>query len=608
MTDPLSSYRTRQADYSRQTLQFRKRANLVSNLRLLVIAAGVAVGVAAYRAHSIETMVAAGLMTIVLFILLAWYHAGIFERIERCRILAAINGRGVDRCESRWGGFPDAGGEFVDGAHPYTSDLDIFGKNSLFQYLCCSHTFSGRRRLAGLLREGCADAGTIRLRQEAVGELAAMPDWRQQFECYGSIVAAGNDPQGVIDWAEGAARFFRHQWMTIVVQVLPVVTGAVAAVGYFGLKSLLIAYPLLAVQIVLVAVTKRRVHRLFDTFDKYGKALGAFGRMLEHIERREFSGGMLVALRREIAGGGATAGSALRALKRLSGTVAATEIRLSPLPWLLSNIFLLWDLRCAVKLDLWKAMHGGDIRRWLACIAEFEALSSLALSGYEHPSWVFPKIGSGGGVALRMRGAGHPLLDREQVVLNDFDLGPPGGSVGIITGSNMSGKSTFLRTVGCNLVLAFAGAPVCAQTFACCPLRLFTSMRGADDLMSHTSTFYAELLRVKMVVDAVADASPLLFLLDELFRGTNSTDRHDGAVTLLDELSRPSTLGLVSTHDLELCSLARTNALFVNYHFEERYEDGALHFDYLLKNGPSTTRNAMYLMRMVGIGVNKKGE
>ena len=403
--------------------------------------------------------------------------------------------------------------------------------------------------------------------------------------------------------------FFLQKWLAVAVQALPLVTGLIAAVGYFSSKTLLAAYPLLAVQIVLVAVTTRGAHRLFATFDKYGRALGAFGGMIGHIERREFTGATLTALRRMVAGGAGASGGAGRALRQLSSTVAATEVRLSPIPWLLANLFLLWDLRCAIRFDRWKMRHGGDIRRWLDCIAQFEAISSFALLKFDHPSWVFPAIaGEAGGPGLCMRGAGHPLLDEGKSVANDFELGPPGGSAGIITGSNMSGKSTFLRTVGCNLVLALAGAPVCAKRFECRPMRLYTSMRGADDLMSNTSTFYAELLRVKMIVDAAVDPSPLLFLLDELFRGTNSTDRHDGAVTLLGELSRPHTLGLVSTHDLDLCSLAQTNALFKNYHFEERYEGGALQFDYLLKEGPSTTRNAMYLMRMVGIGVQKKGE
>jgi hypothetical protein len=604
MSDPLTHYHARKAEYTAQSAIFQKRANLVGNLRLGVVVAGIASGIAAYRAHSVEMTIMAIITTIAVFMVLALYHNGIFERLERLRVLSAINGQGIDRFESRWGSFSDIGAEFVDSSNPYTSDLDIFGKNSLYQYLCCAHTFFGRKRLAELLCQGVGDPELIRSRQEAVAELAPHLDWRQMLEYHGTVSAVGSNPHPLLHWAEGTGGFFRHGWLTIAGQVLPCITGGVAAVSYFSGNGWFAALPFLALQLLWVTLTTRRVHELFETFSTYDKVLSTFGSMIDHIEGQEFRGITLTTLRHEIAGGGTLTGAG-KSLKRLASIVAESEIRRSPLPWLLVNILLLWDLRCVRKLDSWKARHGKDIRRWLTGIAEFETMASLALLSHDHPSWVFPQIIDHGPLALRMQGVGHPLLDRAQAVVNDFELGPPGGSSVIITGSNMSGKSTFLRTVGCNLVLALAGAPVCAQRFECFRMRLFTSMRGADDLMSHTSTFYAELLRVKMIVDAAADAAPLLFLLDELFRGTNSTDRHDGAVTLLHELSRPHTLGIISTHDLELCSLAQSNTLFKNYHFDERYDGGELHFDYRLKDGPSTTRNAIYLMRLVGIGVHE---
>ena len=217
---------------------------------------------------------------------------------------------------------------------------------------------------------------------------------------------------------------------------------------------------------------------------------------------------------------------------------------------------------------------------------------------------MFPRFGCGKeDIGIEAKGLGHPLLRQEQRIVNDFTLGPPGGSIGIITGSNMSGKSTFLRSVGCNLVLAYAGGPVCATSFTVPLLALYTSMRATDDLHSHTSTFYAELLRIRKIVDAAKRGQTLLFLLDELFSGTNSADRHDGAVALLGELPKPHTLGIISTHDLALCDLADGETPYRNFHFREEYDGDDLRFDYRLRVGPSTTRNALFLMRKAGIDV-----
>jgi DNA mismatch repair ATPase MutS len=295
-------------------------------------------------------------------------------------------------------------------------------------------------------------------------------------------------------------------------------------------------------------------------------------------------------------------------MKKLAALVSASEVRMSPLPWLLANVLSLWDLRCMVKMEAWRMRNGHALSGWFDAVAQFEALSSIAVLRFDHPGWVFPTITDGALLHIEADGMGHPLIPGSQRVDNDFSLGGPSGTIAIITGSNMSGKSTFLRTVGINVVLAGAGAPVCARRCTIPLIDLYTSMRTTDDLHSQTSTFYAELLRIRTIVDALATGKPLLYLLDELFSGTNSIDRHDGAVALLETMSRYATLGLVSTHDLALCSLADRAAPFRNYHFAEQYETGGLHFDYRLKSGPSTTRNAVFLMRMAGIDVGGSQE
>ncbi len=535
-----------------------------------------------------------------LFLFLAGRHSVLFARRNRVRRMAAINKQGLDRCNGWWGAFPEQGDSFIDRDHPYTSDLDIFGTGSLYQYCCCARTFFGRKRLADLLTRREGDLTAVTDRQKAVDSLSGCLEWRQTLECLACEPGVSMDPGELLAWAESPAagnrigKFFvgilpSFSWIALIT----------ALTGYFVAGTMIPVLPFVGIQIALAALFAQKNFRTFAIFGKHSRALSAYGGVLGHLTGQRFEERLLWKIQQEIAGG--KEGDAPVALHRLASIAASSEVRFSPLPWFLANALWLWDIRCAIRLERWKELYGSKIRQWFGCIGEFEALSSLAILRFEHQSWVFPEF-SGNRLALSASGIGHPLLPAGTCVVNDFDLGSPGGSVTIVTGSNMSGKSTFLRTLGINLVLAYAGAPVCAKRLGCPLMQVYTSMRTTDDLQSHLSTFYAELLRIKKIVDAAEKGETLLFLLDELFHGTNSADRHDGAVALLSGLSRHHTLGVISTHDLELCTLGRKSGLFNNMHFEERFESGELRFDYRLKNGPSTTRNALFLMRMVGIG------
>jgi len=284
----------------------------------------------------------------------------------------------------------------------------------------------------------------------------------------------------------------------------------------------------------------------------------------------------------------------------LSKILNAADVRNSPMAHLFANAIMLWDFQCIINADRLKKNYGRFFGVWIETIGRFEALSSLSIIWFENPQWVYPDV-SEDELLLKGDGLAHPLLHHSERITNDFPV-QYGGTVAIITGSNMSGKSTFLRTVGINLVLALAGAPVCALSFRCSPVRIYTSMRINDDLSSRVSTFYAELLRIKKMVEAVRRGENVVFFLDELFRGTNSQDRHDGAVAVLNALSNHKSIGIISTHDLQLCELSRIDdKKYVNYHFREHYKDGSITFDYKLNSGESKTKNAMFLIKMIGI-------
>ena len=268
--------------------------------------------------------------------------------------------------------------------------------------------------------------------------------------------------------------------------------------------------------------------------------------------------------------------------------------------YLIINILLLWDYRCLAAIEKWRTDSGVYLEDWIAVLAELEALASLAIISYDHPDWTQPQLYNDQ-PRLFASQIGHPLLSEDRV---SNDIGTMRkGQVYLITGSNMSGKSTLLRTVGINLVLAYAGAPVCAKEFHCSIFNIYTSMRIRDDLRSNISSFYAELLRIKKMIDAAKRGESVFFLLDEIFRGTNSRDRHAGARVLVKQLSDEGAVGFVSTHDVELGNLADENNKIKNYHFREEYIEGQLHFDYKLRSGISNTRNAVYLMKMAGITV-----
>jgi DNA mismatch repair ATPase MutS len=294
---------------------------------------------------------------------------------------------------------------------------------------------------------------------------------------------------------------------------------------------------------------------------------------------------------------GGKSGHATNSIKKLEHIAEAIDVRYNIISYGLFNFLLLWDYHCVFALEAWKKQHGKLLKRWLLAIAYFEAAASLANISRLNPTWNFPVLTDRLGFAGKQ--IGHPLLDANERVGNDFTLNK---GLGIITGSNMSGKTTMLRTVGINLVLAYAGAPVCAEKLDCSVMHIMTSMRISDDLGNGISTFYAELLRIKKIIQQANIKQPMIFLIDEIFRGTNSNDRITGALSVLRNLNKDWVIGLISTHDFELCGLEQEAGIeAANYHFLESYQAGEIQFDYKIRQGRCYSTNARYLMKMVGI-------
>jgi MutS domain V len=537
-------------------------------------------------------------LPVTVFIVLVRKHELVIQERDRAARAITFYERGLARIEDRWQGTGEPGDRFRDDGHLYANDLDLFGHGSLFELLSIARTRAGEAKLASWLTAPAVPA-EIAARQEAVAECAPLLDLRESVSLAGTDVAAGVHGDELVAWAE-APPLLKPLWVRwiAVAMTASVVTTAALWLAGGSEGPLQIA---LALQVGFAWPQQRRIERALHRAAAVARDLDILGHLLEHLEQQDFSTARLRALRQAIDTGGGRASSAIRSLHRL------VELH----DWQHNLIFLilslpfLWGTHVAWAIEAWRARHGGHIRGWLEAVAEFEALSSLSAFTFEHPADPFPSIVASDTRLALFDGAGlgHPLLPVARCVRNDVRLDDDHRLL-VISGSNMSGKSTLLRTVGINAVLAQAGAPVRASALRLSPLRLGATLRIQDSLQEGRSRFYAEITRVRALADVASGTTPLLFLLDELFHGTNSHDRLVGASGVLRSLLNRGAIGLVTTHDLALTSIVRALApRAINVHFEDRFEGDEIHFDYRMKPGPVSRSNAIALMRAVGLDV-----
>jgi hypothetical protein len=538
------------------------------------------------------------LAPVAAFIVLVRNHEPVIRQRDETARAMAFYERGLARIEDRWAGTGEPGDRFRDDTHLYANDLDLFGRGSLFELLSIARTRAGEAKLAGWLT-GPAVPGEIAARQHSVAEFAPMLDLRETLSLAGSDVAAGVHGEELVSWAE-APLFLKPLWVrwVAVAVTVSVIASAVIFLSGGAEEPLQIA---LLLQVLFAWPQQKRVERALHRAAAAARDLDILGHLLEQLERQQFSTARLRALRQALDAGDGRASSAIRSLHRL---VELHDWQHN-LIFLFISILLLWGTHVAWAIEAWRARHGRHIRGWLDAVAEFEALSSLSAYKFEHPADPFPAIVTDELSSALFDGTelGHPLIPAARCVRNDVRM------VGdhqllVVSGSNMSGKSTLLRTVGINAVLAQAGATVRAGSLRLSPLRVGATLRIQDSLQEGRSRFYAEITRVRALADLANGPARLLFLLDELFHGTNSHDRLIGASGVLRSLLNRGAIGLVTTHDLALTSIVRALApRAVNVHFEDRFEGGDIHFDYRMKAGPVSRSNAIALMRAVGLEV-----
>lgn len=534
----------------------------------------------------------------VCFAALLFYHHRVRTRRSLAQRAVAFYRKGRERASGHWRGGGATGERFLDAHHLYGADLDLFGEESLYQLLCAARTPMGETALAQWLLAP-ADLDTIRGRQQAIADLRGRLDLREALAIEGEPAHIDLRLETIAAWADAPNELSRS---SLRLALLLLATLAAASAAFWAVAG--IAFPFLAVVVVEAALNyalRQRVQRAVSGVEDAYEAIKLMAGLLRRIESETFDAPLLRELSARLSSHALTASVTL---SKLATIVNFVEARRNPFltPLMLP---LMYVVQSASAAEVWRREHGKAVGAWLRVLGEIEALASLAGFSFENPEYPFPEFLEGpshaGRAAFQAQGLGHPLIAAHKRICNDVELSA-GVRILLVSGSNMSGKSTLLRSVGINTVLAMAGAPVCAVRLQLTPVQVGASIRINDSLHEGSSRFYAEITRLRQLFEPAR--LPLLFLLDELLQGTNSTDRRIGAQGVVRALLERGAIGLVSTHDLALTDgTGLATGALKNVHFQDELKDGELYFDFRLQDGIVTHSNGVELMRAIGLDV-----
>lgn len=531
-------------------------------------------------------------------------HLKLKIELKRVRLFIQVNENELNRLSNNFSGL-ETGLGFSEPNHLYASDLDLFGKHSLFQLLNRAHTFEGMKLLGNWMKNS-AKKDEILERQNASAELSTDIDFRQNLE----VTALQSDnvsesTANLINWIQSPENEKIKRPIFKYGQYLPILTFIILIGAILGFYTYWFLGLMLLIHGIILKLIDEDIADALKQTESISDTLVAYANLMQLIAHRAlrvnkpFTTKKLLDLSQKI-------NQATISVKRLQKTIHFLSFRSNPVA-ALGGIILMQDLRNFTILEKWKAENKNNLSIWLNVVNEFEALNSLASFQFANPNYATPTI-SNELIVLKTNDLGHPLISQSKRIFNDFDTEGVGKTI-ILTGSNMSGKSTFERTVGINIVLALMGAVVCAKKLECAEMQLFTSMRTQDSLESETSSFYAELKRLELLIQMTnkqENQKPIFYLLDEILKGTNSKDRHTGAKALILQLKNKDTSGIISTHDVELGDEFEGENFIKNYSFSSEMVDNELVFDYKLKQGVCHSFNASELMRRIGIEITAR--
>jgi hypothetical protein len=621
-----ADYATREAAFAATERSLRGQVARLSYVRLIAFSVALVSAIALATGSGPAGFPLAGVIVGGLaFVSAAARHGAMRRRAAWTAARRIVCEQGQRRIERDWSAVASPLTDPPSREHPHAADLDVTGHASLARLLDVTSAGPGRNALLGWLMDPPPNVGELRDRQHAVREMTPAIDWRETLTARAWTIGSTrrSDVERFLAWAESEPWLVTRPALVWAARILPLLivpalmlavlgvvwsrqpvppTGTIASVAN-ELRQGWWAIPFVA-GIALWSLAHKRVAARINAALSHLGGLGAYAEMLAHVETSPFTAPRLAGLRARLG----TGAGASRELTRLGTIVRIAETRYSPMAHAVLQLLVLWDVHVLWALERWQRASGAHARDWLATLGEAEALSALATLAHDNPHWPMPDLVEEGEPRLEAHSLGHPLIPARTRVSNDVTVGPPGTFV-LVTGSNMSGKSTLLRAIGTNVVLAQAGGPVCASRLRLTPMDIWTSIRIDDSLEAGVSLFMAELRRLKRIVDAARDAGrsrPLLYLLDEILHGTNTAERRIAARRVIGYLVKAGAIGAVTTHDLTLAEDPSLDAAAQRIHFTERFEarDGvtSMTFDYRLRPGLATSANALKLLAMIGLG------
>lgn len=538
------------------------------------------------------------LLLFVAFLRLVVWSVNVSQQIKHTEQLIAINEEELKIAEGHFVHRYDGSNQSPDD-HSYAHDLDLFGRASLYQYVQRTESFSGQQTLAMWLLQPAA-LDEIKLRQQAAQTLAPAIVWRQQLQATGKLnPVAARTGERLQQWIATPANEFSAATWQWIRWIGPIISISLFTAYMVDVLPLAWFNLYLVIFFLITGYISKKATPAWHGLSKMADEINTLSQLLSCIEKMPI-GHSTWLQQQQAATTDATGKKSSETVALLNGILKRFDYRLNPLVFVPLNILLFWDLQQMLSFSAWKKQHAAAATHWLDVLGNVEAISSLAALSFNHPEFCFPQFDDLYGT-IETTSLGHPLIPAGKRVMSDFVTNGH-AQVSIITGSNMAGKSTFLRSVGLALVMGNAGAPVCAVQARFSHMQVMSSMRIADNLAESTSTFYAELKKLKSIIDAVNAKQPVLLLLDEILRGTNSGDRHTGSAALIQQLIRHEAVGLIATHDLALAYLVEDHAAHIhNYHFDVQVAGEELYFDYQLKQGVCQSLNASILMKKIGI-------
>jgi len=595
MNTLLTYYTNRITAFNKEIDEQNSKFNKIFYSRILLFLLALVLFILYYKTQAVFAYSFAGI-TVVLFLFLLSMELQLKRKTNFLKNLIKVNEIEIQLIKKDFNGINE-GIEFIDKQHHFISDLDIFGRKSIFQILNRTSTYTGRIKLAQWLTHPFMDKDTIIARQEAIKELSSKAEWNHEFIALGfQNKEQAKDKEVIEEWLN-EKNIFSNIFLKISCVLFPILSVTAIILYFIGIINETPFTLLFFIQLGIIGAYTKRINKIHDNLSRKFDSIEKYRQLISLIEKESFNSTLLSKLKSVFVNENTSASGNIKELKSLTDKLDA---RMNIVVAILLNGILLWDINVMCGIENWRKKNKDRFMKWVDAIGEFDAFISLGMYAHNNPSYVFPEVETNH-FTIEAENLGHPLIQENVLVKNNYNISHA-PKVDLLTGANMAGKSTFLRTIGVNLTIAMIGAPVCASRYKFSPIHLFTSLRTNDSLQENESFFYAELKRLHLLTEQYEQGKQVFFLLDEILKGTNSKDQHAGSEALIKKILRLNGVGIVATHDVELSKLsAQFPDQVRNLRFEITIKDDKLNFDYKLSEGVCSTMNASFLMKKMGI-------